>query len=722
MIRAFNELGKTYLKKVSDSDRKLEFLNGLTIEPKQEVLNKKWKKEKCYEIIFDFNLELDIFNIKLGKEIDLEKRKEYFGFKLPAANNSKLFLTSNNWNYHLLTISHSLKYLVDKKLDSTLSSYYELLSLLNKKFCNQRTLKDSKGKEKREKYFSLEKLSIKESQKIKKILIDEILNRVSKDIKGDKKNQESLIKNMEYKISSLDMGYQECLEKIFDFLKTLKETEVMEKINSDDKFFMKVIEKYIYSEVLKKDSMVLKNQNIYTITINGRRILDTEYRDEYIEFMYFALKERFFEKKELVDSTCGCCGKSGDKKEIKVTRKVDIPTKFYNTNQPSFFENLNEKSYHKALGLCEECFENIRVGIGRIHEEFKGSLFGTEYYLIPNSNFDDLKILKKIKRKLSNKSEIKTANDEVKKIKEVKRISDKNLDFGFNMLFWEKSQAEFIVIEELQNLSSLKIEKTFGELEKINNKDFYNELDNVGINILYYLLYPNKESHPKLKDMAKLSRKEALTLFSQTILNRRIDYRQLMNNFIDIYMKKYFKKDNKLKKDNYPLDALKMNIIISWINSVSNLEGGINLSEGQSYMEISNKDIKEFLNVHKDIYSNNYYRQGLVMLGYLINKVKYQQKGKNSSILDRLNYDGINPKRIKNLVADVVEMLKIYKEFDYNGKIFSEMMDRLQGIEDSKMNKDEVVFYILTGIGLGRYIGIKYSKVNIIENGGDSNE
>ncbi len=726
MIRAFNKLGKTYLKKVSDSDRKLEFLNGLTIEPKEKAWNKKGKEEQCYEIIFDFNLKTNKLNIELGEEVDIEKRKKYFGFKLPAANNSKLFLTSNNWNYHLLTIPQSLKYLADKRLDSTLSSYYELLSLLNKEFCNQRIVKDSKGKDKRENYFNLEKLDIKENQKIKKILIDEVLKKVPKEIKGDKKNQAILLKNMEIEIGNLNIEYQECLEKIFDFLESIKATEIIKKISSDDKFFTKLMERYIIDEVLKKDAKVLGEQNIYTITIDGRRILETEYKNEYIEFMYFALKEIFFVKKELVDSTCGCCGKLGNKKEIKVTKKVDIPTKFYNTNQPSFFENLDEKSYHKALGLCEECFENIRVGISRVHEELHSRLFGTDYYLIPTNNFDNFSTLKKVKRQLSTKSE--TNNDEIEKLKNVNRIEKKNLDIGFNILFWEKNQAEFIVVEELQNLKFLKIEKIFKELKELNNLEFYEELNDIGINYLYFILFPNKESHPNLKDRAKLCRKEALILFSEIILNRRIDYGKIINNFISIYMKKYFKSENKLKKDNYPLDALKMNIIISWINSVSDLEGGINLNEGKSYIELSDKDMKEFFDVHKEIYSDNYYRQGLVILGYLINKVKYQQdkKKKKSTILDRLNYDGISPKRIKNLVADVIEMLKIYKEFDYNGKIFSEMMDRLQGIEDSKMNKDEVVFYILTGVGLGRYIGIKFGKikgtVNQDEDGGENDD
>ena len=59
---------------------------------------------------------------------------------------------------------------------------------------------------------------------------------------------------------------------------------------------------------------------------------------------------------------------------------------------------------------------------------------------------------------------------------------------------------------------------------------------------------------------------------------------------------------------------------------------------------------------------------------------------------------------------DVTEILNIYDKYGNNQLLHSQMMDRLQGIENSSLNKDEVVFYILSGISFGRYLGHKYSK------------
>jgi len=726
MIRAFEELGSQVLNKVSEKEKKIEFLKSLTVEPRATTLDKKFNKETNFEIIFNFDLEKDEISIKLGNEVDPNKRNEYFGFRVPSANNSKLFFTSNNWNFHLLTIPHSLKYLGKNKLDSDLKDYYALLNQLNKGFYGQRKFLDSKGKERVENYIAIEKFDEEESLKVKSSLIQLALNSVSKDIKGDKKKKAEIILALKELIRDRSLNYQECLSKVIDYLEKLGSKGIEEKLLKNKEFYKKVIERYILIDILKKDSKVLDGCNINTITINGKRIQDTDYRDDYIDTVYFALKERFFEKKELVESVCGCCGVLGEKGKVRVTKKVDIPTKFYNTNQPSFAENLNDKNYHKSLGLCEECFESIRVGIGKIHEELKGRLFGTDYYLIPTSNFDDFNSLKSIRKKINKES--KTSNDELKKLKDVERIEKKRFDTRFNILFWEKNQAEFIVVEELENLSTLKIDEIFEKLRKVSSHNFYDDdnysLSELNINYLYYLLFPNRESHPNLdnKKLQKEYRKEALILFSEILLNRDVNYDKLISNFIGIYGKKQLKSSNKEKKSFYPWDAIRMNIVISWIDSVCNLKGGIKLLEGRSTIDLSNEEIAKFFNVHENTYRDNYFRQGLVLLGYLINQVWYKQKGKKITILERLNYDGIDPKRVKNLISDVVESLKIYKEFGYNISIYSETIDRLQGIESSKMKKDEVLFYILTGVGLGSYIGIKYGKIKNEENQNEGEE
>ena len=54
--------------------------------------------------------------------------------------------------------------------------------------------------------------------------------------------------------------------------------------------------------------------------------------------------------------------------------------------------------------------------------------------------------------------------------------------------------------------------------------------------------------------------------------------------------------------------------------------------------------------------------------------------------------------------------MKNYDEYHFNAATHAAMMDRLTGIENSHVKNHEVVFYLLTGLSLGRYIGITESK------------
>jgi CRISPR-associated protein Csh1 len=65
-------------------------------------------------------------------------------------------------------------------------------------------------------------------------------------------------------------------------------------------------------------------------------------------------------------------------------------------------------------------------------------------------------------------------------------------------------------------------------------------------------------------------------------------------------------------------------------------------------------------------------------------------------------------RRVPNLVNQVREFSNIYKVFEERG-IWGNIMDRLQGVENSDMKPDEVVFYLLTGISFEDYLGMKFS-------------
>jgi CRISPR-associated protein Csh1 len=106
-----------------------------------------------------------------------------------------------------------------------------------------------------------------------------------------------------------------------------------------------------------------------------------------------------------------------------------------------------------------------------------------------------------------------------------------------------------------------------------------------------------------------------------------------------------------------------------------------------------------------------------------MNKIRQVQvdHDKSTTIIEKLNFDGIPVRRIQNLVNQITKYLNMrtYNMYHANALIHAAMDERLHGIEKSSLTKDEVVFYIMTGISLSSYLGYQHNQKQKNE---DSNE
>ncbi len=146
---------------------------------------------------------------------------------------------------------------------------------------------------------------------------------------------------------------------------------------------------------------------------------------------------------------------------------------------------------------------------------------------------------------------------------------------------------------------------------------------------------------------------------------------------------------------------------------------------GNTVTEIQNDEYRKFIEAHQAVYEKNYHRQGLFLLGAVTNNIISAQRKKSSdkdqggedqgqrrklssTFMRKLNFSGIPARHINRFVGEVRNFANIYDVYEEPG-IWGNIMDRLQGIEESSMKPEEIVFYILTGISYANYIGMKKS-------------
>jgi len=433
-----------------------------------------------------------------------------------------------------------------------------------------------------------------------------------------------------------------------------------------------------------------KISNVFLMRFNGKTILEHSKNcsDSYINLMYY-----YFMYDSIINGkdckNCHLC----EKTNTIVTS--DFPINFFGKTNSLFFEDLKSSNAYKALSMCQECLEKLIVGNGYIENYFGSYAFDMTYYIIPDlkNNTKIEKECKKILRVLE-----KRDKSDIDSIKELSNKIEK-----FDLMFYERNKNSFAILKLISNIDIKKYLQKYDLFTDFNYK--YKLYDLGDYNYLAFsdirnYVFPSKDSHSKLD--FKIYGKKLLDFLDDFLTGKPISYNFLISSFMDIAKLRYH-------KDRYDkLSAFKLNIFITMLNELNMLKGERMETTGHYITEIAKKEYADFFATHQAVYADNSFRQGLFLLGTVIAQIIQAQKKKNNykenspSFLDKLNFDGISPRRIQQLVNQVKEYSLIYKTYEEQG-IWANITDRLQGIEQIQMRPDEVLFYILSGVSYEDY-------------------
>jgi hypothetical protein len=487
--------------------------------------------------------------------------------------------------------------------------------------------------------------------------------------------------------------------------------ELKDKLNEKkdyNKAFQKYLKKYLSATI--KDFVT--DRQAYSLKIDGKFLHQTDYSDCYIDVLYYYL----FERNYLDNTKQGYCHICGN--ESTLPKDTAIKQKFFGTTNPLYFDKVDRNSTHNAFSMCQKCNQQVLVGIQYASIKLKTTLLGLQTIVLPEIKFEidndeelidpkNLNMATKLLERIpldQKRDDINTLNTLLRRLKE------------FTLLFYSKpspTSQEFIINGMIKNIN-LKELITKTEHLNLMIQDYklgslYGHYAVLSFEGLRYLILPSKESHPGLNqyDYTVLN-KNIISILGTYIYKRKFRYYDLICMFADIYNRK----NNNLKTENkyfLNITPFLMTLYLDHLIKFNQLEG-VSIMENRNLIsKLQDEKITAYFNTHSQIYENNFYAQGLFILGMYIAAIETEQRKKDikSTLINRLNLRGIPVQKVKSLMAMVDEMGKVWNKY-YDSITENYYRECMQGIENSSLSPEEIVFHILSGRAYSNYLGAKY--------------
>lgn len=453
----------------------------------------------------------------------------------------------------------------------------------------------------------------------------------------------------------------------------------------------------------------LKEIGLYVIYIDGKPLCDYE------NYKKAILKEKSVgeEQEQNTVNYCSMCGS-----EKKLTSKFDTELKFYTTNQLIFANNLDIKNYGNNYSLCESCMNKVLVAEKYIMNNLSTRLANFTVYLLPEfvigqpMNREDLddcsEVIKNSFNTVVNYESIESLKDAIDDFISYER--DNYTFYLLNILFYKKSQKSTKVQKLIKDINPSIFIEIQSAIRKIDDefKEFFGDefSRKFSLGKIYYLV-PIRVKSGEITEYRKL-----LSLYEAILLKQEVKKNIIINSINECCKALYFKQaclnvtDNGSK--NITLDdklaASKMiGTIIDGLMFIRFLEKLGCLKEGNT-VDVSELILDEEMKKFISDMRYNEQQTSLFLLGNLIGAIgnaqyKRSTEGKKP-ILNKLNFNGMDKSKLIRLSNEVFDKLVQEKILSYNEVIYSQfksLFDR--NYPKWKLNKDENLFYILSGYG-----------------------
>lgn len=481
----------------------------------------------------------------------------------------------------------------------------------------------------------------------------------------------------------------------------------------------------ITPKAIEKKLNLTQNQNLALITVKiksqnyfgGETKLFAEI-PEYLEF----LEQKYFEKRVLAkeskikneeEKLCYASGEMTDDVEgLDLSSRFSL-NKMFVEETKNYASEWNKNKFRLNYQVSKSNQEKLDYASAFLLNEngLRVRIANVDHVIIPQFpetvEIDFELTLEKIKSKADLLFSFNALDHFVKNIEdEVPDI------FWLNFVAYESDGNYFKSTEIIKDVSSFhfqKIIQAFSDVHwQLKEESFLDwngimtEFGKAGrffnFNSVYLLIPLRKEKEKKNK---------ALDLLKSIFENRPVKKQTLLEYFCELILCHYFERYNSYT--NIPKssrDYLKKTICDSvfkyhaFIQVLKKLKL-INMNE-ETYPATDEKANKydQAINDFFDKMQLNRHQQAMFYLGRMLNSVEFIQKGKKKTVIDKVNFNGMNRDDIQRLRISLIEKAKQYGKVEKvvftDGK-FGELFD----FNNWSLDPQETVFFLLTGYSFG---------------------
>lgn len=514
--------------------------------------------------------------------------------------------------------------------------------------------------------------------------------------------------------SLLTESFKNLLDQIFLLKQSFLEATQITKSNGKKEVNVRKIEELLGLE--KNEKLIYIVINIKAETLGFKDPTLFSKIPSYISFLeqsYFGTKENKTRNNENL-KLCYAEGKvANDVVELSLSTRYSL-NKMFVTETKNYVTLFDKKKFNLNYQVSEK--NQIYLDYASdflLNQNYRVRIANVNHVIIPqflsNTTVDIEMALRDIKYKSDMLFNLKDLNSSFENIKDWIDLDAEV--FWINFYAFESDGNYFKVIGLIKDISNFQVNNLVNLFYEINQQFHKSEFTNWGeimreygkpidfnFNSIYKII-------PVKEDKARKQKNKALNLFKAVLENRKVDKKNLYDYFVELILCHYYSRyksysNIKIFEQNYFYFAVRDSVFkyLAFFQLLKKLKL-ITMDELNPITE----NLNQYDKIETDFFTKmhlNQEQRAMFYLGRMLNSIEYLQLGKSKTVIQKVNFNGMDKDSIQRLRIDLIEKAKQYNAIS---KII--FIDQKFGKEfrfnDWNLNPQEAVFFLLTGYSFG---------------------